>query len=109
MTATPIDVSSILREHLFDAFDTIVMTAATLAVSGRFDFLKQRLGLQLAQEMVLPHEFDYGRQALLYIPAGLPDVRNPAFVQKAAEEISRLLKLTQGRGLSLSFYQLQLR
>ena len=101
VTATPIDVSSILREHLFDAFDTIVMTSATLAVSGRFDFLKQRLGLQLAQEMVLPHEFDYGRQALLYIPAGLPDVRNPAFVQKAAEEISRLLTLTQGRAFCL--------
>jgi ATP-dependent DNA helicase DinG len=101
IVATPIDVSSILREHLFDAFDTIVMTSATLAVSGRFDFLKQRLGMQLAQETVLPHEFDYGRQALLYIPAGLPDVRNPAFVPKAAEEISRLLKLTQGRAFCL--------
>ena len=101
VAATPIDVSSILREHLFDAFDTIVMTSATLAVSGRFDFLKQRLGIQVAQEMVLPHEFDYGRQALLYIPAGLPDVRNPGFVQKAAEEISRLLKLTEGRAFCL--------
>jgi ATP-dependent DNA helicase DinG len=101
VTATPIDISSILREQLFDAFDTIVMTSATLAVSGRFDFLKQRLGMRLSQEMVLPHEFDYRRQALLYIPAGLPDVRNPAFVQKAAEEISRLLKLTEGRAFCL--------
>jgi ATP-dependent DNA helicase DinG len=101
VVATPIDVSSILREHLFDAFDTVVMTSATLAVSGRFDFLKQRLGLQVAREMVLSHEFDYGRQALLYIPAGLPDVRHPAFVPKAAEEISRLLKLTHGRAFCL--------
>jgi ATP-dependent DNA helicase DinG len=77
------------------------MTSATLAVSGRFDFLKQRLGIQVAQETVLPHEFDYGRQALLYIPAGLPDVRNPAFVQKAAEEISKLLQLTSGRAFCL--------
>ena len=101
VVATPIDVSAILREQLFDAFDTIVMTSATLAVSGRFDFLKQRLGMQVAQETVLPHEFDYGRQALLYIPAALPDVRNPAFVQKAADEISRLLKLTHGRAFCL--------
>jgi ATP-dependent DNA helicase DinG len=101
VVATPIDVSSILREQLFDAFDTIIMTSATLAVSGRFDFLKQRLGMQVAQETVLPHEFDYARQALLYIPAGLPDVRNPAFAQKAAEEISRLLKLTEGRAFCL--------
>ncbi len=101
LAATPIDISAILREHLFDAFDTIVMTSATLAVSGRFDYLKQRLGIQLTQEMVLPHEFDYDRQALLYIPAGLPDVRNPAFVSKAAEEISRLLQLTEGRAFCL--------
>jgi len=101
VAATPIDVSSILREQLFDAFDTIVMTSATLAVSGRFDFLKQRLGIQVAQESVLPHEFDYGRQALLYIPAGLPDVRDAAFVPRAAEEISRLLKLTDGRAFCL--------
>jgi ATP-dependent DNA helicase DinG len=101
VTATPIDVSSILREHLFDAFETIVMTSATLAVSGRFDFLKQRLGIRLAQETVLPHEFDYRRQALLYIPPGLPDVRDPGFVTKAAEEISRLLKLTEGRAFCL--------
>jgi len=101
VTATPIDVSSILREHLFDAFETIVMTSATLAVSGRFDFLKQRLGIQMAQETVLPHEFDYRQQALLYIPVGLPDVRDPGFVTKAAEEISRLLKLTEGRAFCL--------
>jgi len=101
VTATPIDVSSILREHLFDAFDTIVMTSATLAVSGRFDFLKQRLGIQMAQETVLPHEFDYHEQALLYIPVGLPDVRDSGFVTKAAEEISRLLKLNAGRAFCL--------
>src|SRR6202050_875534 len=50
LTATPIDVSEILREKLFDQFDTVVLTSATLAVGGRFDFLTQRLGLQPAKE-----------------------------------------------------------
>ena len=45
LAATPIDVSGILRERLFEQFDTIVLTSATLAVGGRFDFLKQRLGI----------------------------------------------------------------
>jgi ATP-dependent DNA helicase DinG len=101
ITATPINISSILRQHLFDAFDTIIMTSATLAVSGRFDFLKQRLGLQATQETVLPHEFDYRQQALLYIPPGLPDVRDSRFVSKAAEEICRLLTVTEGRAFCL--------
>ncbi|HXW18294.1 MAG TPA: DEAD/DEAH box helicase, partial [Candidatus Acidoferrales bacterium] len=46
LAATPIDVSEILREKLFDQFDTVVLTSATLAVAEHFDFLKQRLGLQ---------------------------------------------------------------
>ena len=70
VTATPIDVSSILRENLFEAFDTIVMTSATLAVGGRFDFLKQRLGIQVAQETVLPHEFDYAAASIALYSRG---------------------------------------
>jgi len=101
LAATPIDVSAILREHLFEVFDTIVLTSATLAVGGRFDFLKQRLGLQAAHESVLPHEFDYRQQALLYIPARLPDVRDAGFAAKAGEEIARLLECTEGRAFCL--------
>ena len=79
LAATPIDVSDILREKLFDQFDTVILTSATLAVGGRFDYLKQRLGVLPSQEEVLPQEFDYEQQALLYLPKSLPDVRNPAF------------------------------
>ena len=68
LAATPIDVSQILREKLFDQFDTVVLTSATLAVGGRFDYLKQRLGILPANEKVLPQEFDFREQALLYIP-----------------------------------------
>ena len=68
VAATPIDVSAILRERLFEAFDTVVLTSATLAVAGRFDFLKQRLGLEGTRERVLPQEFDFQQQAMLYIP-----------------------------------------
>src|SRR6202140_1906397 len=50
LTATPIDVGEILREKLFDQFDTVVLTSATIAVGGRFDYLKQRLGVMPAYE-----------------------------------------------------------
>ena len=100
VAATPIDVSSILREQLFDAFDTIVMTSATLAVGGRFDFLKQRLGIHTARERVLPHEFDFRRQALLYIPPRLPDVRDAGFAPRRPGDCS-LLECTEGRAFCL--------
>jgi ATP-dependent DNA helicase DinG len=102
LAATPIDVSGILRERLFEQFDTIVLTSATLAVGGRFDFLKQRLGIPSGSvERVLPPEFDFREQALLYVPERLPDVRNAAFAESAAEEIARLLEISRGRAFCL--------
>jgi ATP-dependent DNA helicase DinG len=101
LAATPIDVSQILREKLFDQFDTVILTSATLAVGGRFDYLKQRLGVLPAHEAVLPQEFDYTTQAMLYMPRSLPDVRNAAFGGSAADEIVRLLEISQGRAFCL--------
>ena len=101
LAATPIDVSEILRERLFEQFDTVVLTSATLAVGGRFDYLKQRLGVLPSSETVLPHEFNFKDQALLYIPRSLPDVRNPGFSQSAADEIAKLLEISQGRAFCL--------
>ena len=101
LTATPIDVSEILREKLFDQFDTVVLTSATLAVGGRFDFLKQRLGVLPAKETVLPQEFDFHEQALLYIPQAMPDVRHETFSSRAAHEITKLLEISKGRAFCL--------
>ena len=109
LAATPIDVSEILREKLFDQFDTVVLTSATLAVAGHFDFLKQRLGLQAVTERVLPHEFDFREQALLYLPVALPDVRHASFPVHAADEIARLLEITEGRAFCLFTSYVQMR
>src|SRR5580698_1890918 len=109
LTATPIDVSEILREKLFDQFDTVVLTSATLAVGGRFDFLKQRLGLQPAKETVLPQEFDFHEQALLYIPQAMPDVRHETFSSRAAHEITKLLEISKGRAFCLFTSYAQMR
>ena len=109
LAATPIDVSEILREKLFEQFDTVVLTSATLAVAGRFDYLKQRLGVLPAAESVLPQEFDYPTQAILYIPRALPDVRNPSFGASAADEITRLLEISRGRAFCLFTSNAQMR
>lgn len=109
LVATPIDVSEIMRERLFEQFDTIVLTSATLAVGGRFDYAKRRLGISAVQEKVLPQEFDYANQVLLYIPKTLPDVRDARFAGKAAEEIAAILKATRGRAFCLFTSYAQMR
>ena len=101
LAATPIDVSQVLRARLFEQFDSIVLTSATLTVAGRFEFIRQRLGLDHAKEGALPPEFDWAKQALLYMPRAIPDVRHPAFSQAAADEIVKLLEISQGRAFCL--------
>jgi ATP-dependent DNA helicase DinG len=99
--ATPIDVGPILRECLWSKLDCTVLTSATLAVGGGFDYIRRRLGLEHARESILPSHFDYASQALLYVPPDLPDPRTPQFAAKAAECIRKLLEITHGRAFVL--------
>jgi ATP-dependent DNA helicase DinG len=101
LAATPIDVSQILRERLFEKFDTVILTSATLTVAGRFEYMRQRMGLDHAMENALPPEFDYPEQALLYLPQKMPDVRDASFAPKAADEIAQLLEISDGRAFCL--------
>lgn len=101
LRATPIDVSGMLRELLFERVRAAVLTSATLAVDGAFDHLKARLGLRSAEELLLPSPFSYERQALLYVPRGMPEPRSPAFVDHAATEVARLVRLSRGRAFVL--------
>ena len=45
LRASPIDVSKIVREFLLDRMRTTVLTSATLTVDGRFDYIRDRLGI----------------------------------------------------------------
>ncbi len=110
LQATPIDVAAKLEEKLFDVIDTVILTSATLAVGGKFDFTARRLGLRNARELVVPSHFDYPKQALLYVPQHLPDPRSPAFTAEASKEIVSLMKYSQGRAFLLftSYQQMRL-
>ena len=101
LQATPIDVGPILREYLWSKLECAVLTSATLAVGGGFEYIRQRLGLEHARESVLPSHFDYQSQALLYVPPDLPDPRTPQFTAQAAARIRRLLEITRGRAFVL--------
>lgn len=101
LQATPIDVSALLRERLFSTVSTAILTSATLAVGETFDFLRSRLGLEGARELIVPSHYDYATQCLLYVPHHLPDVRTPAFPAAAAAEILEILRHTRGRAFVL--------
>ncbi len=81
--AVPLDLAPILRADLFDRVETTVITSATLATEGGFQFVTQRLGLSddaaRVETAVFPSPFDYATQALLVVPTDLPAPNeNPA-------------------------------
>ena len=101
LQATPIDVSELLHASLFEAYSSVILTSATLTVSGGFDHLRKRLGLDSARELVVPSHFDYQKQALLYLPPHMPAPSEPDFQDKAVERIRRVLEITRGRAFCL--------
>ncbi len=103
LRASPIDVSTLLQEKLFDKVETVVMTSATLSTNGKFDFIKDRLGLDNGKTdtLLAPSSFDYQKQAIIYLPKAMPEPSSPEFSQMAAGEIIKLLNITNGHAFVL--------
>ena len=92
--AVPLDVAPVLREDLFEKVETTIVTSATLAAEGRFDFLARRLGLDTPElepeTAIFPSPFDYASQALLAIPEDVPAPNVDAAGHRAA--VSAILR-----------------
>ncbi len=101
LQATPITVSDILRTTLFEHLESAVLTSATLAVAGGFEYIRTRIGIEHARELVVQSHFDYESQALLYVPPDLPDPREAQFVERASQRVKQLLEITRGRAFCL--------
>jgi ATP-dependent DNA helicase DinG len=101
LRAAPIDVSQMVREAVLDRRTSTVLTSATLSVAGSFEYVRSRLGVGRARELRLPSEFDFARQAILYLPRRMPHPKLPAFGPAVAREIVAILERTKGRAFVL--------
>lgn len=102
LQATPIDAAGMLSERLFTTTESVILTSATLASSGSFDFIRSRLGVSKGDELIAESNFDYREQAILYLPPRMPDPGSAGFAQAASIEIARLLNASRGRAFVLS-------
>jgi ATP-dependent DNA helicase DinG len=98
----PVDVATELRERLWDEGPTAILVSATLTTGDDARFVRRRLGLDHARELVVGSPYDFREQALLYVPRTMPDPRGPGFSESVAEEVVALLGLSRGRALVLT-------
>lgn len=94
----PVDVAEILRDRLWGLPTTAILVSATLEAS----FLRQRVGLDEAREAAFASPFDFASQALLYVPAHLPEPRTPRYYAALADQVVQLCGLSRGRALVLT-------
>jgi ATP-dependent DNA helicase DinG len=100
LKSAPLEVGKALRSALWTK-RTCVLTSATLAVDGGFEYLKRELGIDAADEAVLGSPFDFRQQAVLYVPRGLPLPASPGFMEAVPPVIERILHATSGRAFVL--------
>ncbi len=123
LSSSPVDVSSIFRERIFESIPAVVLTSATLATacspravatdvpgpprpSGPFGYLRARLGLEELErqvvETVVPSPFEFSQRALLYTPRDLPSPQSRDFLGAAAERVAALVEVTGGGAFVLT-------
>ncbi|HEY6537873.1 MAG TPA: helicase C-terminal domain-containing protein [Candidatus Dormibacteraeota bacterium] len=101
LRTAPAEVASSLREHLFQRCETVVLTSATMAVGGSFEYLRDRLGVEDAEELVLDSPFDYLRQSLCCLPRGMPGHGDPQHARVVTEMVAQIAAELGGRTLVL--------
>ena len=70
--SAPLSVGQLLEERLFSQKSSVILTSATLSTQGNFDYVRERVGLSDAEEMLVGSPFDYKRAALMLVPEDIP-------------------------------------
>ncbi len=101
LNRTPLEISGIFRGVMAQHPAAWVFTSATLAVGGSFDHFSHQLGLDEAETHCWDSPFDYPRQALWYVPKGLPEPNHPEFNRQVSDLSIPILQASQGRAFLL--------
>ena len=105
VSAAPVDIAPLLREHLFGKTRSVILTSATLAVGKRasFDFFKSRIGLTQSESLQLGSPFNYREQAKLILVEGMPDPtqQKERYDQACSAMIRRYVAKTDGHAFVL--------
>ncbi len=106
LCSSPIEVADSIKSVVLDKFPTVVLTSATLAVGGRFDYLEKRTGIDLLDrprvtELLLASPFDYERQTFIGIPDDMPEPTERDFASALKERLLECLIISEGRAFVL--------
>jgi ATP-dependent DNA helicase DinG len=98
---TPLSIAPIFNKQREGAPRAWIFTSATLAAKNDFSHFTSQMGLELATAKSWPSPFDYARQALLYVPADLPDPSSIAYTDAVIDAALPVIESAGGRAFLL--------
>jgi ATP-dependent DNA helicase DinG len=100
--ATPLSAAELFSRQMEDHPRAWIFTSATLAVGEDFGHFTRELGLPQAATVRWASPFDFARQALLYLPKGLPaDPNQPTFTDAVIDAALPVIEASRGRAFLL--------
>jgi ATP-dependent DNA helicase DinG len=104
--STPVDVTDVMQEAVYEPYKTVVFASATLSVNESFAFWERRIGLDAVEEErraehIFPSPFDFAGRVLLGVPDDAPLPDSLQYQGFLSEFVRRALTLSEGRALVL--------
>ena len=96
LNSTPLKVADIFRKQMGGHPRAWIFTSATLAVQGKFHHYCAELGLGDPDSACWHSPFDYGEQAVLYAPLGMPDPNAWNYTDTVVEAAWPAVKAAKG-------------
>ncbi len=96
LNTTPLDVANIFRKQMGGHPRAWIFTSATLAVRGQFHHYCAELGLGEPESACWHSPFDYGKQALLYAPLGMPEPNSLGYTDAVVDAAFPAVKAAGG-------------
>ena len=110
LQVAPLHIGPLMQRYLWHEKESVILTSATLTTNHEFDYMRNRLAADEADELLLGSPFDFENAVMLYV---VNDIAEPteanAYQREVESAIIRLAKATQGRQLALftSYAQLK--
>jgi DNA polymerase-3 subunit epsilon/ATP-dependent DNA helicase DinG len=101
LNAAPLSVAALVEKNIWHEKQSVILTSATLTSHGEFQYLRNTLGADEADEMQLGSPYDYESAALLYIANDIPEPNANGYQQMLDRTIINTAKVTGGRMLVL--------
>ncbi|HEY49626.1 MAG TPA: DEAD/DEAH box helicase family protein [Dehalococcoidia bacterium] len=101
LSIAPLRVGRVLRDSLFSSKDCVILTGATLSTENHFEYIKDRLGLENINEVLLGTPFDYPGSTMIYLPADIPDPGDARYQQALSDMLTELCRTCRGHTLVL--------